>query len=68
MEDITAVCDFDKKMLLGALEGKTVTAVDIASATEAAKRLNEDDIYEFDFTDDSAFMKSVAEFMNSFSR
>ena len=55
-------------MLLGALESKTITDADIATAKEAAKRLNEDDIYEFDYTDDLAFMKSIADFMNSFSR
>lgn len=68
IEDITAICDFDQKMLLSALEGKTVTDADIATAKEAAKRLNEDDIYEFDFTNDLAFMKSVVVFMDTFSR
>lgn len=69
IEDIRAVCDLDEKMVLGALEGKTVTDADIAAAKEAAKRLSEDGIYdEFDFTDDLAFMKSVVKFMNTFAR
>ena len=45
-----------------------VTDEDIQRAMKAARRLNQDNLYEFDVTDDVAFMKSVALFMDTFSR
>ena len=68
MEALHVVLDFEEKLVIGGLTGKLVKKEDIEIAMKAARRLNEDEIYEFDLTDDIAFMKSVAKFMKTFSR
>ena len=68
MEALHIVMDFDEKLVMGGLTGKMVTDEDIKKAMQAARRLNEDGLYEFDLTGDSAFMKSVAKFMDTFAR
>ena len=68
MEALHIVMDFDEKLVMGGLTGKMVTDEDIKKAMQAARRLNEDGLYEFDLTGDIAFMKSVAKFMDTFAR
>lgn len=69
MEALHVVMDFDEKLVMGGLTGKMVTDEDIKKAMQAARRLNEDGLYEFVLTGgDIAFMKSVAKFMDTFAR
>ena len=68
MEALHIVMDFDEKLVMGGLTGKMVTDEDIKKAMQAARRLNEDGLYEFDLTGDISFMKSVAKFMDTFAR
>ena len=68
MEALNVLLEFDEKLVFSGLGGGVVTDEDIQRAMKAARRLNQDNLYEFDVTDDVAFMKSVAIFMDTFSR
>lgn len=68
MEALNVLLEFDEKLVFSGLGGGVVTDEDIQRAMKAARRLNQDNLYEFDVTDDVAFMKSVALFMDTFSR
>ena len=68
MEALNVLLELDEKLVFSGLGGGVVTDEDIQRAMKAARRLNQDNLYEFDVTDDVAFMKSVALFMDTFSR
>ena len=68
MEALNELLEFDHKLVFSGLGGEEITDEDIKKAMQAARRLNEDGLYEFDLTGDIAFMKSVAKFMDTFAR
>ena len=68
MEALNELLEFDHKLVFSGLGGEEITDDDIKKAMQAARRLNEDGLYEFDLTGDIAFMKSVAKFMDTFAR
>ena len=69
MEALNELLEFDHKLVFSGLGGEEITDEDIKKAMQAARRLNEDGLYEFDLTGgDTAFMKSVAKFMDTFAR
>lgn len=68
IKDVETISDFNELILFSGIGGREIEATDISKAKEAAMRLQEDDIYQFDFTDDTAFLKSVAKYMNSFRK
>lgn len=66
MEDITKIMEFNKSILFNGLHGKTPTETEFESAKAAAKRLENQGLFKFDFKDNFSFMRSVANFANSF--
>ena len=69
MEALNELLEFDHKLVFSGLGGEEITDEDIKKAMQAARRLNQDGVYEFDLTGgDIAFMKSVAKFMDTFAR
>lgn len=68
MEDVMMIMNLDKAILLSGLEDIPLKKSDIDAAKEAAKRLNEKGLFEFNLENDNAFFESVSKFANSFFR
>lgn len=66
IKDVNAIMDFHKKILLLGLEDRPITEEDFEKAKEAARRLNEDEMWNFDLSDKTSFCESVIEFSRSF--
>lgn len=66
MKDVETVMNLHKSILLHGLEKTPINKALIEEAKEAAKRLQEDDMFKFDLNDDKSFFKSVVEFTRSF--
>lgn len=62
MRDIEEILDFNSLIVFSGIGGQAITDTDIQKAMEVAKRLQEKDIFEFDFTDEISFLKSVVKF------
>ena len=58
--------DFNKSLVFGGLTNKVPTPAEIEEAKKAARLLQNANVFEFDFSNDTAFMTSVAKFANSF--
>ena len=67
MEDVMAIMNLNKAILLSGLEDTPIRESDIASAKEAAKRLEEKGFFKFNLEGDNiAFFESVCQFARSF--
>ena len=62
MRDIEDILEFDSLIIFSGIGGREITDADIQKAMDVARRLKEKEIFEFDFTDKIAFLKSVARF------
>ena len=68
INDVIDVMDFDSLILFSGIGGRELTESDFQKAMEAARRLEEDNVFKFDYTDETAFLRSVVKFANSFRK
>lgn len=66
MKDVETIMTLHKRILLYGLENTPIDAALIVAAKESAKRLQEDDMFQFNFEDDISFFQSVVDFTRSF--
>lgn len=66
MKDVETVMMLHKNILLFGLENAPIDKALIVAAKESAKRLQEDDMFRFNFDDDISFFQSVVDFSRSF--
>ncbi len=61
-QDIEDLLEFNSQVLFSGIGGKEITEADIEKAMETARRLEENAVFKFDFTDRITFLRSVAKF------
>lgn len=66
MKDVETIMALHKRILLYGLENTPIDEALIEEAKESAKRLQEDDMFEFNFEDNTSFFQSVVDFSRSF--
>lgn len=66
MEDVRLVMDFNALIIKSGITGQSIPSEKLSEAKMAADRLKSQGVFPFDFTDDSSFLRSVAEFAKSF--
>ena len=66
IEDLETIMALHKRILLYGLEDIPLDEALIQAAKESAKRLEEDDLFEFSYDDNYHFLKSICEFWDTF--
>lgn len=67
IKDVETIMALHKRILLYGLEDVPIDRALIEAAKESAKRLQEDDMFEFNYDGDISFFQSVDDFTRAFS-
>ncbi len=68
IKDVETIMALHKGILLYGLEDAPIDEALIDAAKESAKRLQEDDMFEFNYDDDISFFQSVIDFTRYFCK
>ena len=68
MDDLRTIMALHESILLYGLEDRPIDKTLIENAKESARRLEEDDLFEFNYEDNYSFFKSISEFLDTLAR